>query len=342
MKAIRFHQHGGPEVLKYEDAPEPRILANEVLVRVKACALNHLDVWLRLGVPGWKLQMPHIVGSDIAGEVVEAGALVTRVKPGDRVLLAPGISCGQCEACFQGLDSACRQYTLFGVFVEGGYAEYVKSPEVNVMPIPPDLSFDEAAAVPLVFITAWHMLFTRAGLKPGEEVLVIGAGSGVGSAAIQIAKLVNARVIATAGADWKLERARALGADEVINHTRQSIAEEVRRLTHKRGVDVVVDHVGAAVWEACFDSLATYGRLVTCGMTTGADLKLNGQALYGRQRTILGSFMGGKAELVDALRFVALRKLKAVIDSAFPLADAAAAQQKMEGREFFGKILLHP
>jgi NADPH:quinone reductase-like Zn-dependent oxidoreductase len=309
---------------------------------VKACALNHLDVWLRLGVPGWKLQMPHIVGSDISGEVAEVGALVTRVKPRDRVLLSPGISCGQCEACFQGLDSACRQYTLFGVFVEGGYAEYVKSPEMNVMPIPRDLSFDEAAAVPLVFITAWHMLFTRAGLRPGEEVLVIGAGSGVGSAAIQIAKLVNARVIATAGADWKLERARALGADEVINHTRQSIAEEVRRLTHKRGVDVVVDHVGAAVWEACFDSLATYGRLVTCGMTTGADLKLNGQALYGRQRTILGSFMGGKAELVDALKFVAQGKLKPVIDSAFPLADAAAAQQKMESREFFGKILLHP
>ncbi len=342
MKAIRFHQHGGPEVLKYEDAPEPKILANEVLVRVKACALNHLDVWLRLGVPGWKLQMPHIVGSDISGEVAEVGALVTRVKPRDRVLLSPGISCGQCEACFQGLDSGCRQYTLFGVFVEGGYAEYVKSPEMNVMPIPRDLSFDEAAAVPLVFITAWHMLFTRAGLRPGEEVLVIGAGSGVGSAAIQIAKLVNARVIATAGADWKLERARALGADEVINHTRQSIAEEVRRLTHKRGVDVVVDHVGAAVWEACFDSLATYGRLVTCGMTTGADLKLNGQALYGRQRTILGSFMGGKAELVDALKFIAPRKLKPVIDSTFPLADAAAAQQKMESREFFGKILLHP
>jgi NADPH:quinone reductase-like Zn-dependent oxidoreductase len=342
MKAIRFHQHGGPEVLKYEDAPEPKILANKVLIRVKACALNHLDVWLRLGVPGWKLQMPHIVGSDISGEVAEVGALVTRVKPRDRVLLSPGISCGQCEACFQGLDSACRQYTLFGVFVEGGYAEYVKSPEMNVMPIPRDLSFDEAAAVPLVFITAWHMLFTRAGLRPGEEVLVIGAGSGVGSAAIQIAKLVNARVIATAGADWKLERARALGADEVINHTRQSIAEEVRRLTHKRGVDVVVDHVGAAVWEACFDSLATYGRLVTCGMTTGADLKLNGQALYGRQRTILGSFMGGKAELVDALKFVAQGKLKPVIDSAFPLADAAAAQQKMESREFFGKILLHP
>ena len=342
MKAVRFHEYGGPEVLKYEDAPEPKILANEVLVKVKACALNHIDVWLRMGVPEWKLPMPHIVGSDISGQVAAVGPRVTRVKPGDRVLLCPGISCGQCAMCFQGLDSACRQYTLFGVFVDGGYAEYVKSPETNVIPIPAGLDFDEAAAVPLVFITAWHMLFTRAGLKPGEEVLVIGAGSGVGSAAIQIAKLVNARVIATAGADWKLEKARALGADDVINHTQQSIADEVKRLTNKRGVDVVVDHVGAAVWEACFDSLATYGRLVTCGMTTGADLKLNGQLLYGRQRTILGSFMGGKAELADALKLVAQRRLKAVVDSVFPLQEAALAHRKMESREFFGKILLHP
>jgi NADPH:quinone reductase-like Zn-dependent oxidoreductase len=231
---------------------------------------------------------------------------------------------------------------VFGVFNDGGYAQYTKSPEMNVLPIPGDLRFDEAAAVPLVFLTAWHMLFARAGLKPGEDVLVIGAGSGVGSAAIQIAKLVNARVIATAGADWKLEKARTLGADDTINHSRQSIGEEVKRLTHKRGVDVVVDHVGAAVWEACFDSLATYGRLVTCGMTTGADLKLNGQGLFGRQRTIMGSFMGGKGELVEALKFIAQRKLHAVIDSQFLLQEAAAAQQKMESREFFGKILLHP
>ncbi len=342
MKAVRFHQHGGLDVLNYEDAPVPKILANEVLVKVKACALNHLDVWLRGGVPGWKLEMPHIVGSDVSGEVAEAGSLATRVRPGDRVLVCPGIGCGQCEMCFRGMDSACRQFTVLGVFTQGGYAEYVKVPEVNVLSIPGDLSFDEAAAVPLVFLTAWHMLFTRAQLKPGEDVLVIGAGSGVGSAAIQIAKLVNARVIATAGADWKLEKARELGADEVINHARQSIAGEVKRLTDKRGVDVVLDHVGAAVWEACFDSLATYGRLVTCGMTTGADLKLNGQGLFARQRTILGSFMGGKAELVEALKFIGQRKLRAVIDSVFPLKEAAAAQRKMEGREFFGKILLRP
>ncbi len=341
MKAVRFHQHGGPEVLKYEDAPDPKIQANEVLVKVKACALNHLDVWLRMGTR-WKLSMPHIVGSDIAGEVAEVGSVVTRVKPGDRVLLSPGISCGQCEACFKGLDSACRSYTLFGVMVDGGYAELVKSPELNVIPIPGDLNFDEAAAVPLVYTTAWHMLFTRARLKPGEDVLVLGAGSGVGMAAIQICKLVGARVIATAGADWKLEKARELGADEIINHSAQSIADEVKRLTNKRGVDVIFEHVGAAVWEDCFESLATYGRLVTCGTTSGPEVKLNLQLLYGRQRTILGSFMGGKGELMEALKFIGQRRLKAVIDSAFPLKDAAEAQKKMERRNFFGKILLRP
>jgi len=342
MQAVRFHEHGGLEVLKYEAAPDPTIAADEVLVRVKACALNHLDLWLRQGVSDWKLPLPHIPGSDVSGEVAEVGAQVKRVKAGERVLLCPGIGCGQCEACFKGLDSACRNYTVLGVFVDGGYAELVKAPEANVIPIPGDLSFDEAAAVPLVFLTAWHMLFTRAQLRPGEDVLVIGAGSGVGSAAIQIAKAVNARVIATAGADWKLEKARALGADEVINHSRQSISGEVRRFTAKRGADVIVEHVGAAVWEECFNSLATYGRLVTCGVTSGGEVKLNVQGLFGRQRTVMGSFMGGKAELLEALKLIGRRKLRAVIDSAFPLQEAAAAQRKMESREFFGKILLHP
>lgn len=342
MKAVRFHQHGGLDVLKYEDAPEPQIEANEVLMRVKACALNHLDLWVREGVPAWTLPMPHIAGSDMAGEVVETGALVSCLKPGDRVLLAPGISCGQCEACSKGLDSACRSYTVFGVMVDGGYAEYVRSPLANVIAIPGDLSFDEAAAVPLVFLTAWHMLMTRAELKPGEDVLVIGAGSGVGSAAIQIAAMIGARVIAVAGTDAKLEKARGLGASEAINHRRQSIAGEVKRITGKRGVDVIVEHVGQAVWEDCFASLAAYGRLVTCGVTSGNEVKLNLQALFARQRTLLGSYMGGKGELMEVLRLIGQRKLRAVFDSVFPLEEARAAQKKMEDRDFFGKILLHP
>jgi len=342
MKAVRFHQHGGLDVLKFEDAPESEVADNEVLIQVKACALNHLDLWLRNGVSSWPLGMPHIVGSDIAGVVAAAGPLVKRVKAGDRVLLAPGISCGQCEMCFKGLDSACRNYTLFGVLVDGGYAEYVKSPEPNVIPIPAGFSFDEAAAAPLVFLTAWHILITRAQAKPGEEVMVIGAGSGVGSAAIQLAKLIGARVIAVAGTDAKLEKARQLGADETINHQKQSIADEVKRLTAKRGVDVIVEHVGAAVWEACFASLATYGRIVTCGVTSGAEVKLDLRGLFGRQRALLGSFMGGKGELMDVLKLVFQRRVKPVIDSAFPLRDAAAAHAKMESRDFFGKILLKP
>ena len=342
MKAARFHEHGGPEVLKYEDAPDPNIKANEVLVRVKACALNHLDIWLREGATSWEIELPHIVGADVAGEVAEVGSLVTHVKKDDRVLLAPGLSCGQCETCYKGLDSACRDYSVLGVMVDGGYAELVKVPGENVIPIPGDLNFDEAAAVPLVFLTAWHMLMTRAQLKPGEEVLVVGAGSGVGSAAIQLAKLAGARVIAVAGSDAKLEKACALGADEGINHSKQSIAAEVKRLTAKRGVDVVVEHVGQAVWDACFNSLATYGRLVTCGVTSGEDVKLSLRLLYGRQRTLLGSFMGGKGELMRVLGLIGARKLKAVIDSTFPLREAAAAQQKMESRDIFGKILLHP
>ena len=249
MKAVRFHEHGGLDVLKYEDAPEPEIQPTGVLVKVKACALNHLDLWMRTGVRAWKLPMPHIVGSDISGEVAQVGALVANARPGDRVLLAPGISCGHCEACWKGLDSACRSFTIFGVMVDGGYAEYVKSPTLNVIPIPGNLNFEEAASVPLVFLTAWHMLLSRARLQPGEDVLVVGAGSGVGIAAIQVAKLVGCRVIATAGNDEKLAKARELGADEGINHTRQSIAEEVARMTGKRGVDVIVEHVGQAVWE---------------------------------------------------------------------------------------------
>ncbi len=342
MKAVRFHQHGGPEVLQYEDAPDPAISATEVLVRVRACAMNHLDLWLRQGYPGRQIPLPRIVGSDIAGEVAAAGELVTNVHPGERVLIAPGHSCGLCQPCLLGRDNLCRQYSIFGIVRNGGYAELVSASEVNVIPIPDDFSFDEAAAVPLVFLTAWHMLLDRAGLRAGEEVLVLGAGSGVGSAAIQIAKLLQARVIATAGSDEKLAKARALGADEVINHSTQDIHQEVKRLTQKRGVDVVFEHVGAATWEKSMMSLAPGGRLVTCGATTGADARVELRYLFGRQLSVLGSFMGSKAELLEVLKFIFQRRLKAVIDRAFPLAEARAAHQRMERRESFGKILLHP
>ena len=237
MKAVVFQQHGGPEVLKYTDAPEPSIRAGDVLVRVRACALNHLDLWVRGGLPGVLIPLPHIPGSDVAGEVAKIGSDVTTVRVGQKVVLAPGVTCGKCAACLAGLDNRCRQFTNLGYLIDGGCAEFVRVPEVNCLPYPENLSFEEAAAVPLVFQTAWHMLVSRAELQPGEDVLILGAGSGVGSAAIQVAKFLGARVIATAGTDAKLEKARQLGADHTINHRSRKIREEVLRITNKRGVD---------------------------------------------------------------------------------------------------------
>jgi NADPH:quinone reductase-like Zn-dependent oxidoreductase len=329
-------------VVRYAEAAEPRINPTEVLVRVRACALNHLDLWVRRGLPGITIPLPHIPGSDIAGEVAKVGELVTRVKVGQKVVLAPGISCGQCAACSAGADNRCRRYTLFGYMVDGGCAEYVKSPEVNVIPIPGDLSFDEAAAVPVVFLTAWHMLIGRAHVLPGEDVLVLGAGSGVGSAAIQIAKLVGARVIATASSEEKLKKAAELGADDVINHAKQNILDEVKRLTERRGVDVVVEHVGATTWEMSVLSLAANGRLVTCGATTGYEARLDLRYLFGRNLSLLGSFMGSRAELYDVLKLLGQRKLRAVIDRTMPLAECARAHAILEHREQFGKIVLKP
>ena len=340
MKAIVFSGHGGSEVLRYTDVQEPKIGPTEVLVKVRACALNHVDIWVRRGLPGIQIPLPHIPGSDISGEVAQVGGSVTRVRVGQRVLLAPGLSCGQCAACSAGNDNMCRRYTLFGYMVDGGCAEYVRSPEVNVIPIPGELSFEEAAAVPLVFLTAWHMLVARARLQPGEDVLVLGAGSGVGSAALQIAKLVGARVIATAGSDGKLEKARALGADEVIHHGRQKVAEEVKRITERRGVDVVFEHVGTATWEMSVASLAVGGRLVTCGATTGYDGRIDLRVLFSRQLVLLGSYMGSRGELYSVLKLIGQRKLKAVIDRVLPLAQCASGHELMEKREQFGKIVL--
>jgi NADPH:quinone reductase-like Zn-dependent oxidoreductase len=259
MKAIRFHQHGRPEVLKYEDAAEPAVRPNEVLVRVKACALNRLDLWVRGGLPNVPISLPHIPGSDVAGVVEQIGADVTAVKVGQKVVLAPGVTCGKCAACISGHDNRCRQFTNLGYMIDGGCAEFVRCPEVNCMPYPENLSFEEAASIPLVFQTAWHMLVARAELQPTEDVLILGAGSGVGSAAIQVAKFFGARVIATAGTDEKLAKARELGADHVINHKTQKIRDEVRRITNKRGVDVVLEHVGTAAQRPAMTPRSTCG-----------------------------------------------------------------------------------
>jgi NADPH:quinone reductase-like Zn-dependent oxidoreductase len=340
VKAIVFHQHGGPEVLKYEDVAEPQVRANEVLVRVRACALNHLDLWVRMGLPNVPIPLPHIPGSDVAGEIAKIGADVSTVKVGQKVVLAPLVSCGKCPACLAGLDNRCRQATNLGYLIDGGCAEFVRVPEVNCLPYPERLSFEEAASVPLVFQTAWHMLVARAELQPGEDVLILGASSGVGIAAIQIAKFFGARVIATAGTDAKLEKARQLGADHVINHKTQKIREEVRRITNKRGVDVVFEHVGTATWEESVASLALSARLVTCGATTGYDAKIDLRFLFSRQLSLLGSYMGIKSELHTVMKLVAAGRLNPVVDRVFPLREAAAAHVYLESGAQFGKVVL--
>jgi NADPH:quinone reductase-like Zn-dependent oxidoreductase len=335
MHAIRFHEHGGPEVLRYEEVPDPVAAPGEALVRVRACALNHLDLWQRRGIQRVTIPLPHISGSDVAGDVAGGDA-----EPGQRVMLQPGLSCGRCAACLSGRDNECAQYDILGYKTDGGYAEFVKVPVRNLVPIPPSIGYVEAAAFPLTFVTAWHMLVTRARVQPGEDVLVLAAGSGVGQAAIQVAVLHGARVIATGGSAEKLEQARRLGAAEVIDHHAQDIAAEVKRLTHRRGVDIVIEHVGHATWESTVRSLAPGGRLVTCGATTGPEAVLDLRFLYSRQLSLLGSYMGTKGELMTAACFFFGGKLRPVVDRTFPLAAAADAQRYLEEARHFGKIVL--
>ncbi|BCA53708.1 putative NAD-dependent alcohol dehydrogenase [Nitrospira sp. KM1] len=340
MKAVLFREHGGPEKLSYEDLPKPEIGMQDVLVRVKACALNHLDIWIRQGNPAYPMPLPHVPGSDIAGIVEAVGGQVDNVAVGDRVLVSPGISCWRCNECLAGRDNFCRSYALIGAMTYGGYAEYVKVPFRNVLPIPSNLSFEEAASFPLVSVTAAHMLFAQAQLEHGETVLIMGAGSGVGSVAVQMAHLAGARVITTVGSDEKTPKAVLLGAHAVINHSTEKVAERVKLLTEGRGVDVVIEHIGPAVWENCLSSLAKGGRLITCGATTGADVKLDLRYVYSRQFVIKGSYMGTRAELVKATELFGQGKLKPVIDRTYPLSEAKAAQQQLLSRKFFGKIVL--
>lgn len=340
MQAVRFHAHGGPEVLVYESAPDPVPQAGEVLVRVRACAMNHLDLWQRRGLERVTIPFPHISGAEVAGEIVQAPA--GTFAAGTRVLLQPGLSCGRCAACLSGRDNLCRRYDVLGYQSDGGYAELVRVPVQNVVPIPDHVSFEDAAAFPLTFLTAWHMLLTRAQLRAGEDVLVIAGTSGVGQAAIQIARLHGARVIATAGSEAKREASRALGAHDVLDHHGGDFSAEVKRLTGKRGVDVVVEHVGQATWDRSVRSLAPGGRLVTCGNTTGWDAAIDLRFLFSRQLSVLGSYMGGKAELLEAARFLFDGRLRPLVDVVLPLSDAAAAHRRLEQGEAAGKIVLRP
>ena len=342
MKAVVFERVGGPEVLEVREVPEPGIRPDEALIEVKACGINHLDLWVRSGLRGLDIQMPHILGNDIVGVVAGVGEAVRHLKPGDHVLVCPTVSCGVCPACHAGDDHLCRDYDVLGRKRNGGYAERVSVPAVNCLPYPENLKWEEAAAVPLVFLTAWHMLVGRAQIKAGEDVLIIGASSGVGSAAIQIARMLGARVIATAGSAAKLERARSLGAHEVIDHSSDDIAAGVRALTGKKGVEVVFEHVGGPVFERAVTALARGGRLVTCGATAGSTVSLDLNLLFGRHLALLGSWMGRRAELIEVLKFVRDGRLKPVVDSVLPLAEARRAHERIEARQHFGKVVLVP
>jgi NADPH:quinone reductase-like Zn-dependent oxidoreductase len=338
MKAVRIHAFGGPEVLQHEDISEPRPRKDQVLVRVRSCALNHLDLWIRKGIG--KVTLPHILGSDMAGEVVETGEYVTGFHTGQRVLLAPMLFCNRCSYCTSGRQNQCIEFTVLGNRVDGGNCELIAVPAVNVIPIPDHLDFNQAASVPLVFTTAWHMLVGRGGIRQGQTVLILGAGSGVGIAAIQVAKLFHGRVIATAGNENKLEKAKHLGADHLIVHCKQKISDEVRKITNKEGVDIVIEHVGVATWSESVKSLKPGGTLVTCGATTGYDAALDLRFLFSRQLSILGSFMGTMGEMNEVLGHIFAGRLKPVIDRTFSLHDIRAAHEYMEGSQMFGKIVL--
>lgn len=340
MKAMVIHGHGGIEKLCYEDIPEPVISDNDVLIRLYSASLNRLDIWVRGGLPGLKLAFPHTLGSDGAGIVAKVGSGVRKFQSGDPVLVDPGISCGRCEFCQAGEHSLCATFHLLGEHVPGTFAEYVKVPQENVYPIPEGFSFEEAAAFPLTYLTAWRMLVTRARIRPAEDILILGIGGGVSCAALQIAKHAGARVIATSSSDEKLEKARRHGANFTINYRTHDFVEEVRLLTQQRGVDLVVNSVGGDTWSRSLICLAKGGRMVTCGATTGAQSPTDIGRIFWNQLTILGSTMGNRQEFSQVLSLVRKGKVRPIIDSVFPLQDAVKAIEHMESQKQFGKIVL--
>jgi NADPH:quinone reductase-like Zn-dependent oxidoreductase len=343
VEAMVLRSHGGPEVLRREtiDLPEPG--PREVRVRVRAVSVNHLDVWTRRGLPHLKHDYPHRLGADIAGTIDALGPgarLSGGLKVGDKVLVNPGLSCGVCARCLSGRDNLCKSYKIQGEDAQGGYARFHNVPDANLLPFPEPLSFTDAAAIPLVFLTAWQMLVHKAQVQPGETALIQAAGSGVSSAAIQIAKLFGARVIATTGTDEKRARARELGADHVINYATEDLVAECKKLTGKKGVDCVVEHVGGEVFVKSILATAWGGRVVTCGATAGFTPTIDLRQVFFRQVEILGSTMGSKADLFAILGHVSAGKLRPIVDRVLPLWEAAEAHRVIEAREAFGKVVL--
>lgn len=346
MKAVVFHKHGGPEVLSYEELADPEPSSRQVLVQVRGVALNHLDLFVRKGWPGLSLKMPHVLGSDIAGTISELGSEVPAgLTVGTQVVVDPNVYCGRCEFCLRGQHSLCDEYRIIGEHENGGYAELFAVDSGSVIPVPAEagLSLTDAAAVPLTFMTAWRLLMTKAQVRAGDDVLIIGIGGGVALAALQIAKMVGARVFVTSSSDDKLKRAERLGADVGINHSKTpDYHKEIWRITNKRGVDVVVDSVGQATWERSLRSLRKGGRLVTPGATSGPNVPTNISLIFWRQLEVLGSTMGSSSELRDVLKLVWAKRLRPVVDRVMPLSQAKTAHEILERGEQFGKIVLTP
>ena len=341
MKAVRIHRHGGIDQLRYEDAPDPKVTsAGEAVVVLKAASLNHIDLRVRHGLTAMEPRYPHILGGDGAGIVAEIGSQVTQVKPGDAVCLYPLKGCGQCEFCITDREFMCAQRRVLGETEDGTYAECVRVPARNCFPIPQGLSFEEAAAFPMVYVTLWRMLLINAQLKPGEYVLIIGIGSGVASAALQVAVHFGAHVIVTSGSDEKLARAKELGAAHGINRQKIDFAKETRHLTGKRGVEVVIDCVGGESWARSLGALAKGGRLVTCGATAGVHSHSDVRRIFWNHLQIFGSTLGTREDFRQVLNFMEITQTKPIIDRVFPLREAAAAHQRLEEGQQFGKIVL--
>mgnify|MGYP003579008393 FL=1 len=341
MKAIRIHEHGGIDKLRYEDTADPNISSpKDVIVQLETAALNHIDIWVRMGATGMKIPMPHILGADGAGVIVELGSEVKSVRSGDKVCLYSFTGCGECEFCLSNRDFMCIRVRSLGERLDGTYAQYVKVAQENCFPVPSYMTFDEAAAFPLVFVTVWRMLVTNARLQPGETLLIIGIGGGVASAALQVAKRMGARIIVTSGSDEKLERAQALGAEHGINHRRKNFADEVKLLTDNRGVDVVLDSVAGEVWQKSLNSLAHGGRLVTCGATAGGEPNDDVNTMVSKELKIYGSTLGSREDFRELLSFLDATQIHPIIDRKFPLKETRDAQQRMEEARQFGKIVL--
>ncbi|HXG03756.1 MAG TPA: zinc-binding dehydrogenase [Candidatus Binatia bacterium] len=340
MKALAFNEFGGADRLRWQDVPDPEVGPGQVRLRVRACALNHLDIFVREGIPALNTPLPFWTGCDIAGEVAEVGPGVEGVRTGERVVVNPSLSCGRCEFCIAGEDCLCPRYGIIGEHVPGGLAEYVVVPAANLLRLPDHIGWEEGASFMLTNMTAWRMVVTQARVRPGEDVLILGVGGGVSSTAVQIAKLCGARVIVTSSSDDKLARAKALGADVGFNYAREDWARAVRDLTGKRGVDVVIENVGGATWKHSLRALRKGGRLVTCGATTGPIGETDIRVVFWNQISIIGSTMATRKEFHDVMRLCFAGRLKPIVDQVFPVQEGAEAQRRMEKAQQFGKIVL--